>query len=113
MMKSVFTTVRGVRALRNADVRELAREVLDDALLAAVYARRASGMARALPMLGAFGAGFAMGAGVGVLFAPKSGSETRRALRRRLDELMAKVREAAKADGASTIITDEHELRGL
>ena len=41
---------------------------------------------------GKFLAGAAIGAGLGILFAPKKGSETREELRVKLEELMEKVR---------------------
>ncbi len=43
--------------------------------------------------LGKFIAGAAVGAGLGILFAPKKGSETRRDLKNKLDELVGKAKE--------------------
>ena len=43
--------------------------------------------------LGKFLAGAAIGAGLGVLFAPKKGSETRKELKQKFDELVAKAKE--------------------
>ena len=43
--------------------------------------------------LGKFALGAAIGAGVGILFAPKKGSETRRDLKKKFDELIAKAKE--------------------
>ena len=40
-----------------------------------------------------FVAGLAIGAGLGVLFAPKKGSETRKELKNKIDELVEKARE--------------------
>lgn len=43
--------------------------------------------------IGKFIAGAAVGAGLGILFAPQKGSDTRKALKQKLDELVKKVRE--------------------
>lgn len=43
--------------------------------------------------LGKFLAGAAIGVGLGILFAPKSGAETRKDLAKKFDELMTKVKE--------------------
>ncbi len=42
---------------------------------------------------GALLAGLAVGAGLGVLFAPKKGSETRKELKEKMDELIAKAKD--------------------
>lgn len=42
---------------------------------------------------GKFLLGAAVGAGLGILFAPKAGSETRRDLKKKMDELVKKVKE--------------------
>ena len=43
--------------------------------------------------LGKFLAGAAIGVGLGILFAPKSGAETRKELKEKIDELVVKVKE--------------------
>ena len=43
--------------------------------------------------LGRFLGGLAIGAGLGILFAPDTGENTRKVLKKKLDELMSKVRE--------------------
>ncbi len=43
--------------------------------------------------MGKFVAGAAIGAGLGVLFAPKKGSETRKELKVKIDELIAKAKD--------------------
>ena len=42
---------------------------------------------------GKFLAGAAIGAGLGVLFAPKSGKDTRRELKEKIDEMIAKIKD--------------------
>ena len=42
--------------------------------------------------IGKFVAGAAIGAGLGVLFAPKKGSETRKDLKEKLDDVVAKIK---------------------
>lgn len=53
--------------------------------------------------LGKLFAGAAIGATLGVLFAPKKGSETRRDLKAKIDELVAKARELDKDEVKETI----------
>ncbi len=53
--------------------------------------------------LGILIAGAAIGATLGVLFAPKKGSETRRDLKAKIDELVAKARELDKDEVKETI----------
>ena len=53
--------------------------------------------------LGKLFAGVAIGAGLGVLFAPKKGSETRRDLKAKIDELVNKAKELDKDEVKETI----------
>ena len=54
--------------------------------------RRAMTGAALLPAAGAFGAGLAIGAGAGILFAPRSGKETRAAIASKVGKLAARLR---------------------
>jgi hypothetical protein len=105
-------TIRFVRSVRQHDVRSYVQGYLDEALASRGYVRRPSGLAQALPMLGAFGAGVAVGTGIGVLIAPASGAETRAKMSARLERAMKKAREAARtrADGHRRIIVDDPEI---
>ena len=52
---------------------------------------------------GKFIAGLAVGAGLGVLFAPKKGSETREDLKRLFDDMVKKVKEIKPEEVRETI----------
>ena len=53
---------------------------------------------------GKFIAGVAVGVGIGVLFAPKSGSETREDLKLKMDELIEKAKKIKKEDVKKAIL---------
>ncbi|MFU8802812.1 MAG: YtxH domain-containing protein [Bradymonadaceae bacterium] len=55
--------------------------------------QKRSTMELMLPMLGVFGAGIAVGASLGLLFAPKRGDELRGDLRHRIDDLRERMPE--------------------
>ena len=67
--------------------------------------------------IGKFLAGAAIGVGLGVLFAPKAGSETRKELKEKIDELVKKVKEIdveeVKADFLKKIEDIKEELADL
>ena len=58
--------------------------------------------------LGKFALGAVIGAGLGLLFAPKKGSETRKQLKEKMDELVGKVKEI-KVDEVTELIEEKIE----
>lgn len=70
------------------NIRDMTRE---DLLNAIGLETRRSSVDYLMPALGIFGAGILVGAGIGLLFAPKSGRELRGDLQGRYDELRGKV----------------------
>ncbi len=60
---------------------------------------------------GKFLAGVAVGIGIGVLFAPKKGSETRKDLKDKMDELIAKAKKLKKEDVKLAIEKKVNELK--
>lgn len=60
---------------------------------------------------GKFLAGLAIGAGLGVLFAPKKGSETRKDLKNKIDELIEKARQIDKEEVKKSIENKIEEIK--
>ena len=61
--------------------------------------------------VGKFFAGAAIGAGLGLLFAPKSGKETRKELKKSIDELVQKAREIDADDVKDKILDKVDEIQ--
>lgn len=61
--------------------------------------------------LGKLLAGVAIGTGIGMLFAPKKGSETRRDLKNKLDDMLLKVRDLDKEEVKETIENKIEEIK--
>lgn len=61
--------------------------------------------------IGKFLAGAAIGAGLGVLFAPKSGKETRADLKKKMDEVLEQVKNIKAEDVKEKIVKKVNELQ--
>lgn len=61
--------------------------------------------------LGKFLAGAAVGAGLGILFAPKSGKETRADIKNKIDEIIAQAKQLKAEDVKEMIIKKVNELQ--
>ncbi len=61
--------------------------------------------------IGKFVAGVAIGAGLGILFAPKKGSETRKDLKDKLDNVVAKIKSLDKEEIKKTFEDKVEEIK--
>lgn len=60
---------------------------------------------------GKFLAGVAVGVGIGVLFAPKKGSETRQDLKEKMDDLLEKAKKLKREDVKLVIINKVNDIK--
>ncbi len=63
--------------------------------------------------LGKFLAGAAIGAGLGILFAPKKGSETREELKKNIDSLISKAKDLDKEEIKAELESKLYEIRDM
>ncbi len=103
ILKTIGKTLRIARRLRRDEL----RGYVDEALGRYGYMRAPASVSSALPLVGAFSAGVAVGTGIGVLVAPRSGRETR-------EMLIARVRDAiermTRENGEGAVITDDPDI---
>jgi hypothetical protein len=108
MIRTMLNTIRFVRDLDGNQMRGYA-----DGMLARYgYERSTPATVKVLTIAGAFGAGMAIGAGVGVLFAPKSGAETRQAIGQQVQSVVGKIKQTTHrgATNGRRVITDDPEI---
>ncbi len=98
----ILTTLKGAyRLMQSLDIPDLRGRAMDraDSMLAGYgYTRGPSLVSRVATHAVTFGAGVAVGAGVGVLLAPKAGAETRRELAEAMEDLYSRARESLGAE---------------
>lgn len=85
---------------------ERARDYSDSALSALGLERSRSATDMLLPAIGLFGLGIVVGAGLGLMFAPKRGIELRGDVRRGLNQVGQKFRRRANG------VAESHDLEG-
>ena len=61
--------------------------------------------------LGKFLAGAAIGVGLGILFAPKAGAETRKELKEKMDDLVKKVKELDVEEVKANFLNKIEEIK--
>jgi gas vesicle protein len=92
-------------------VQKLNEVKLDDAVRAVKTITRATaGGGLLIPGLGAFGVGLAVGAGVGMLLAPRAGRETRAALR---DKARSSWRAIERRLGRTRVVVSDAEVHAV
>jgi hypothetical protein len=113
LIKNIANTLRFVRSINGDDLRVIAQDYADDVLGRYGYYRGPSTAMRVLSMAGAFGAGVAVGTGLGLIFAPRSGAETRQAISRTVENGVNRVKETVQRQRGNghRIVTDAEEIR--
>ncbi len=76
---------------------------LDDALRLLGVARRRSALELMLPALGLLAAGAAIGAGIGLAFAPSSGRRLREDVGGRLDQIRERVKKESEKNSNASV----------
>jgi hypothetical protein len=109
MLMSIITTELAKLALN-----KMSELKMDDALKAIETLRRSTGRSGALlvPGLGALGVGLAVGTGIGMLMAPRSGADTRAALRDSLRGKLGALRTKLGYDGLAAEEVEAREPNG-
>jgi hypothetical protein len=96
--------------LARVAIQKISEMKLDDAVHAIKTLQRAAGgRAMLVPGIGIFTAGIAVGAGIGMLVAPRPGSETRKALRESLGRQVQAVRARFARVDAQVVSAGESE----
>jgi hypothetical protein len=110
IISNIASTMRFIRELRTADLRNMAQGYADDMLGRYGYSRGPSVAVQVLTHLGAFGAGMAVGTGLGLIVAPQSGAETRDRISRSFEGAVNKVKaKVGRSNGH--IVTDDVAIR--
>ena len=92
---------------------ERARDYSDSALTALGLERRRQTTDIILPVLGLFGLGLVVGAGLGLMLAPKRGIELRGDVRRGLNQVGQRLRRRANGVAeAGDLESDDHDALG-
>ena len=73
--------------------------------------RRAKKMGRRKAGFGTFLTGAMIGAGLGILFAPKKGSETREDLKKKMEELIEQIKEIDYAEVKDNLLQKVEDLK--
>jgi len=99
--------------LTRVAIQKISEMKLDDAVHAIKTLQRAAGgRAILIPGIGIFTAGIAVGAGIGMLVAPRPGSETRKALRESFGRQVQAVRARFARPSIDTVGTSEPHSNG-